>query len=355
MYPPHLPPPTCNVSRHHQWQRLKIIAISTFFGLLAGLSGAAVTVALIWPNSDVTAAFVSRIPRSAVSPLEINDLVVRQLAGTTFEIYKKASLMSGVQYLAPADRLATGVVGVSSGWLIAAMPENDRGLVSDWQVLGEDGAVYGVAKVLLDSRAGLTYVKLTPSVNARGSQEQFRVAQFESTLIEPGVVFVWQAGTWVPTVLQTIGAVGAPAPHHDMVTALRYELADAFPRGSVVMTSKGVVVGMVTSDTQVVPTVSVVSMLSGIDDRTSITYPTFGLEGWFSDEWPLIVGGERVTGFLVSRVNGKAPLKRGDIIQEVNGRPVDFATWWSTRGDNEVVVEVLRAGDSLTVTLPRSS
>ena len=50
LYPPHLPPPSCNLETHRRLRRLKILGAATFFGLIAGLTGASMMIAWIWPG-----------------------------------------------------------------------------------------------------------------------------------------------------------------------------------------------------------------------------------------------------------------------------------------------------------------
>lgn len=350
MYPPHLPPPTCDVSQHRQWQRLKLIGVATFFGLLAGLSGAAVTIAFIWPNSDVTTAIVSRIPRPG-GEVTLSNTTARQLNDTTFQVYRKISITQGIRHLSPADHIATAAVGVSSGWLVALIDGYD-GSTSSWRVLGPNGSLYSVVRALPDTETGLVYFQIAP-LRRDGGDEQYKVSQFANTLALPSVVFVSQAGSWVQSSVRTLASGSTVSTHSDLATALRFMLGGSFPNGSAVVDAEGVVLGFVANNTTVVPAVSVVTMLSGIDSRTRLSYPSIGVEGWYSEEWPLLVGNERVDGFVVSKVIGESLLKKSDIIREVNGRPMTFATWWALRNDREVTVGVLRQHQMVTLTLSR--
>lgn len=351
MYPPHLPPPTCNVEQHRQWRRLKYILVATFFGLLAGVTGAAVAVAFIWPYSDVTTAIVSRIPRFEAAA-KLNEGTARQLAGTVFEVYKKSTTVGGVQYVAPQDRLGSAVVGVSSGWLVASVPVYD-GSFKEWRVLGETGNLYRVERALLDRETGLIYLKIASVRLEVGSQEQLKVVQFASTMNNPSVAFVRENGGWMPTSVLGVAAGDVLVGHHDLTTAWRTILGGQFHDGSAVVAPDGTVLGFVEAGNRVVPALSAVSMLTGIEERTSLSYPSIGVEGWFNEEWPLLIGGERVDGFFVSRVVGKTPLKRGDVLSQVNGRPVTFQNWWSLRNEREVTVEVLRQRQTILITLIR--
>lgn len=351
MYPPHLPPPTCNVSQHRQWQRLKLIGVATFFGLLAGLTGAAVTIAFIWPNSDMSTAIVSRIPRLAGDTV-LSERVKRQLGDTTFNVYKKTTVMNGVQYFVPADHLFTAAVGVSSGWLVGLFPNFDGSTTTSWRVVGPNNTMYQVVRVLPDPATGLIYFKIAP-LRRDTFEEQFKVSQFANTLSGPAAVFVSHGGSWVPTIIRTLAAGPVVAAHPDLTTALRYVLGSSFPNGSVVTDEDGVVIGFVEDSTQVVPALSAVTMLTSIDSRSTVNYPSIGVEGWYSEEWPFAISAEMVTGFVVQKVSVKSDLKKGDIITEVNGRPMTFSTWWALRNDREFTVEVLRQRETITLTITR--
>lgn len=351
MYPPHLPPPTCNVDQHRQWRRLKYIGVATFFGLLAGVSGAAVAVAVIWPYSDVTTAIVSRVPRGEVSA-RLSESSARQLSGAVFEIYKKVATVNSVQYVSPQDRLGSGVVGISSGWLVASVPGFD-GSFKEWRILGQNGNVYSVERALSDKETGLLYMMIKPVRREIGSQEQLKVVQFALNVEHPSVAFVFKNGGWAPSAVVAVSAGDNLTPHHDLTTALRYVLDSDFQDGSVVVGSDGVVLGFVADGNEVAPALGAVAMLTGIEERTSLSYPSLGVEGWYNEEWPLIVSGERVDGFFVSRVVGRTPLRRGDIVREVNGRTVSFQTWWALRNEREVTVEVWRQHQKILITLMR--
>ena len=351
MYPPHLPPPTCNVEQHRQWRRLKYIGVATFFGLLAGVTGAAVAVAFIWPYSDVTTAIVSRIPRFETSA-KLNEETARLLAGTIFEVYEKSVMIGAVQYVAPQDRLGSAVVGVSAGWLVASVPDFD-GSFKDWRVLSETGNLFQVERVLPDHDMGLLYIKIKPLRPEAGSQEQLKVVQFASTVASPSLAFVRESGGWMPANVLGVAAGDVLVGHSDLTTALRIILGGRFRDGSVVVSSDGTVLGFVEDSNRVVPALGAVSMLTGIEDRKSLSYPSIGVEGWFNEEWPILIDSERVDGFFVNRVVGKTPLKRGDILSQVNGRPVTFQNWWSLRNEREITVEVLRQRQTILITLIR--
>lgn len=350
MYPPHLPPPTCTIPHHRQWQRLKLIFAATFFGLLAGLTGAIVAIALVWPSNDVTTGFVSRLPRASTDAM-LSDRVVGQLNNTIFQVYRKMSSNQTIGYLAPQDKIGDAVVGVSSGWLVTVLPGDLN--FKDWRILGPNGTLYKVERILSDKYAGLLYIKIASLQEDARTQEQFKVAHFASSPEKPNQVFVRQGGYWEAAAVRSQTAGMLPAAHLDMISVTRLTLNSQFTIGSVVVDEDGVVIGLVGNDQSVVATISVISALTGIETRTAITYPTFGVEGWFSEEWPLIVNGERVTGFLVVKVTGKTPLKKGDIVLEVNDRPVTFSAWWAIRTDQEAKVTVLRNQQSLELALTR--
>ncbi len=347
--PPHLPPQTCVISHHRSWQRIKLVIISTLFGALAGLTTAALFAAFFTTFTLSPEGFV--VTSHTTPEGSVSEAVNRRVASTVFTLYKKSSTLGGVTYLDPTDRLAEAVVGVSSGWLVASVPAYD-GMFKDWRVVGEEGALFEVTKVLYDKYLGLAYVRVERLLPAGdSSEEQLKVALFTTSFDAPSVVFVRRGGELVPTRLVPADSRLFTA-HLDTVPTARYTLRDSFPAGSVVVNADGAVLGFVRQDNRLIPTATVGSILAGISDRPVVTYRTLGVEGWFSDEAPLYTGAQSFDGLLVTRVlSSSSGLRRGDTIREINGRPVRFETIWYTSNEPTARLKVFRAGKELELTV----
>lgn len=344
--PPHLPPPTSDIAKHHSWQRLKLIGVATFFGLLAGVAGAAVVVALVSSETTAGYGFVITTHPVATAPT-LDAAVLKKIDPTLLTVYSRATTLGNVTTLDPADRLADGVVGVSSGWLVAAMPNYD-GHYKDWRMLGSDGALYRTNKVLFDHRLGLAFVSLMRVTSTSDvADAPFKVAVFSSVSDIPTTVFVFQGGRFVASTLLTNKQAGSA--HLEMVPGKTATFSGSFIAGSVVVDGSGEMLGFVADANMFVPAVTVPSLFTGIDDRNSITYLSWGAEGWYSDEKPLLVNGDSIVGFVVSKVAPTSLLRRGDIITEVNGRPTHFGTVWYTQSEPSTRLTVLRSGKKIVL------
>lgn len=351
--PPHLPPPTCNVKQHRDWQNLKVILVATFFGILAGVAGAAIVSVSISENFSFGTGWVVARHGNAATPA-LDGGIVKRMSGTIFTVYSKATILGGVSYFDSTDRLGDGVIGVSSGWLVLPL-SNYSGTFKDWRILSPDQEIYRADRVLYDKQVNLVYIHMARFVAVpQATQEQFKVAPFYTALTLPVNVYVAVGGQWVPT---TLVASKAVRPSHlETVPANTMQVVGNFAPGSLVVDAAGSVVGFVREANTLTPAFAADRVLTGIDERTAITYPTWGVEGWYSSEKPLLVNGVLQNGFLVSKADASSLLKRGDIILTVDGRPADFATVWYTMNDIESTVVVLRNGKQVTlhVTRPRS-
>lgn len=348
--PPHLPPPTCNVKQHRTWQNLKVILMTTFFGMLAGVAGAALVVMSFVQDISLGTSWVIASHGSS-APATLDSAVLKRISGTTFSIYSKASTIGGVSYFDLSDRLSDGVVGVSSGWLVAPL-NSYSGTFKDWRILSDDQEVYRADRVLYDKRVSLAYIHLVRLVALpQATQEQFKVAPLYTSLTSPTTVFVAVGGQWLPATL-VASKITSPS-HLETVPASSVQAVGIFAPGSLVVDTTGSVVGFIREAGALTPAFVVDAVLTGIDDRTTITYPTWGVEGWYSQEKPLLVNGELRTGFLVTKVEVGSVLKRGDIVLSVDGRPADFASVWYTMNTPQSTLVVLRNGKEISLTITR--
>lgn len=348
-FPPHLPPPVCNLSHHHQWQRLKIIGVATFFGLGAGISGAAVLLGWIWPGFGGEDVYLSARRPGILARQSAEDRAVGRMAEKVFSLYQKSGLQNGVRLLNPADHIGDGIVGVTSGWLIAYLPDFD-GRFRDWAIAGPNGSLYRAVKVLSDRRSGVAYIKIArfESSGSVSKAEQFKATTFADAPEKFDDVYVRQGGQW----LSTFAAGDAPAASAesrlDAAPSPAASLSESFKNGSLAVDAQGNFIGFVVNEGALLPATTFTRVLSGIEDRARITYRTLGAEGWFSDRRPLFADGERVSGFLVNRIVApKTALRKGDLILEINGRPMTERNLWYTIGDKSVRLKVLRGGKEI--------
>ena len=343
MFPPHLPPPSSSVARHRQIERLKIIAAAAIFGLLGGLSGAAVMVGWIWPLTvGEEGVFFGR--GSVMTPREQLQAKARlKISDEVFTIYRAVTSAGKVNYFSDTDRLGEGVAAVTSGWVLVYQPNYD-GRGKDWQVVAENGSLFTVSKTLFDKRTGLLYLKVAPKIGGNGSEEQqFKVATFNSSLNQYDEVFVLQDGRWHSSMVNGSAPAG-DSSHLDTASPYLYSITDSFKKGSVVIDGGGNMVGFISADNVVMSLVNENYFLNGIDEKKQLTYPSLGVEGWYSDEKLLIINEEKISGFIVAKVLGNRQFfQKGDIILEVNGRAATRENLWYNPG-TRVRVSVWRGG-----------
>lgn len=352
-FPPHLPPPTCSIPRHRQWQRIKILLVATFFGLCAGISGAAVLIGWVWPGPGESGNWAFTSNSSITSRGQSIDKVRSRMGDTLFTLYAKATTLSGNVSLASGDRVADGVLVVSSGWLLAYVPNFD-GWYKDWVIANQSGALYRAQKVFFDKRSGLVYVKIAAlHPKAPAGQEQFKVAAFADVPQKFDDALAWQDGAWYPTYLLGSAPGAVSDSHLDTAPAEAFVLNSIFKSGTLVVNSDGAVIGFVKNGGLILPVAFTTHFLSSIEGRTAVVYPSLGVEGWFSSEKLLILHDQLSVGFTVNRsVGNRALWRRGDIILEINGRPMTSANVWYTIGEKSVRAKVLRGGKEIDLSVP---
>ncbi len=342
-YPPHLPPPSCSLEKHHQWERLKIVLVATGFGLAAGLSGAAVMLGWIWPKGgegDIWA--INRATNNSAR----GDIIERgesRMSDKIFTIYQKLSSSGGVGYFAPGDKLADAIVITSEGWVVAYLPTFD-GKYKDWRILGERGIVYQAAQALLDHRSGLVYIKLAPPADMKNNQEQFKVVIFSDGVNRLDDVLIFQDGAWQSSF--SLGQTWLPGESHlDTAPRSAYALGDKFKPGAIAIDNQGRVVGFLVKEAVVLPATAITRVLPGIQTNLRLLYPSLGAEGWFSKERPLLANNKRIDGFLVTRVvSSRSLLRKGDILMEINGREINSDNIWYNRNEGKVRLKISRGG-----------
>ncbi|OGH69022.1 MAG: hypothetical protein A2754_00995 [Candidatus Magasanikbacteria bacterium RIFCSPHIGHO2_01_FULL_47_8] len=337
-----MPPPSSNIQNHRRWERLKIVLVASGFGLIAGLSGASIMLGWIWPNSGGDVWSFTRTP-SNLSRLQAIERGESGMADKIFTIYQKLTTVNGAGYFAPGDKVADAVVVTSEGWAVAYLPNFD-GKYKDWRILGARGLVYRADRAVEDRRSGLVYLKLSPPATLQSSQEQFKVVAFSDGVDRLDDVLVFQNSVWYPSF--SLGSVKLLGESHlDTAPGMAYALGTNFKSGAIAVDNQGRFVGFVTKDAVVLPASAIIHVLPGIQTAKNLLYPSLGVEGWFSDERPILANEEQVAGFLVTRVvSAKSALRKGDIIVEVNGRAINSDTLWYNRDETKVRLKVLRAG-----------
>lgn len=340
MFPPHLPAPSSNLKKHQQFERLKIIFVATIFGMLSGLSGAAIMQGWIWPLSNGgDNFFLSRLSTS-VPREQLQNRTQIKIANEIFAIYQKSTTLGAAHNFSESDRVADAVMGVTSGWVVAYVP-NYYGFTKDWIAVAENGSLYNISRALFDKKTGLLYLSLS---RAGVANQQFKVVNFNTDIKQYDEVFVFQDGQWHSSMI-TGQAPRTTDSHLDAASVPTYSLNYKFKAGGIVIDADGNIVGFV-NDRSVLAALPVEDyFLNGIENKKQLTYPSLGVEGWYSDEKLLVINDEKISGFIVNRVlANKQYFQKGDIILKVDGRPADRTNVWNSLLKPSVRVSIWRNG-----------
>ncbi len=354
-YPPHLPAPSCDVSSHRKWQRIKILLAAAVFGLVAGLSGAAIMLGWIWPGwGGGEDWMVSRVNNSWLNRTQLEERVRIEMADRVAVVYARPSSLRDVTYFTDSDKIGEAMVVTSDGWLVMHYLGSTAGYKT-WQVLFND-EVFKITNVLSDSNAGLVYFKLAENKQVAGREGvQFKVVSFENNLVHVGdEVYVLQNGSWQYAIVNQLLSQATKLPHVDSAPVARYSLNIAVNPGEIVIDKTGKSVGVVVENGLILPARYISRVLAGVLEKKIISYPSFGLEGWFNFEQPIIVDTKSLKGFLVTKGSGE--VRNGDVLAEINGQIVDEDNlWYNLNTTSAVRVKISRAGKIIEVELKRKN
>ena len=108
---------------------------------------------------------------------------------------------------------------------------------------------------------------------------------------------------------------------------------------------------ILTEKNSLLPSFYITRILSKLLSQQAISYPSLGVDGWFSEEQPIVFGKEWAQGFMVTNVwSAVNPLRRGDVLMEINGRIVSADNlWYIISGDQTLNAKILRGGKTLDV------
>lgn len=343
--PPHLPPPVCDIKSHREWQRIKIIMAASVFGLIAGITGALMVLGWLWPGYGGGDILTLSGARGNSSGAELDERIRKErINNRVFTVYSQSGAVGAVNYFDPKDRLGEAMVIGSDGWLAMYLPAYN-GVFKKWQVLTQTGSVYSLEKALFDAHTGMVYLKLAAKT---GETITERVMDFNYDLKPFDEIFVYEKNNWARSFLG-YKVWGSPVEAHlDTAPAAFYTLNGSFTPGAIVVTSQGKVAGVVVEDNLLLPNFYITRIMPKVLSQGKVSYPSLGVDGWYGEERPIIVDSEKVNGFLVNRVFGKASLlRRGDVILEINGQIVDPDVLWYNISNNSVQLKVLRNGKYL--------
>jgi len=349
--PPHLPPPSSNIASHKKWQRIEILLAAILFGLLGGISGAAIMLGWIWPNYGGGNTWIISQSNVGLTSKQLEDRIEAKMTDQLATVYQNISVLGGENYLAKEDRLGDAIFTGSDGWLAMYLPAYD-GNYKNWRVLLPNDSVYQVGQVLYDGYSGLTFIKIV-GVNLASSGQEFHVAVFGDKISIGETVFVYQDGKWIGSTVDRLIWQLSAVPHLDTAPVSGYALEQNFKSGSLVIDGQGLVLGIVNNDGEMIPNTYLTRLIPTVLDKETVIYPSLGVEGWFDAEQPIIIKNVRVQGFVVSKILSKNNLlKKGDMIEEINGQIVTPDSLWyniSANQNKEVRLTIFRNGKVIEV------
>jgi len=357
MVSPHLPKPACDVARHHQIQRLKVLFVATFFGLLSGLTGASIILGWIWSGYGGGDVLVTaQQSRLAWSPHQLEERVQKEIASRVVAVYSQQETLAGNNYFSPTNKLGEGVIISSDGWVAMYLPKANI-TARRARVLTTDGAVYELEKTLFDSRSGLLFLKisLAKETDRQRAGGQFAVVSLAEKVEFFDEVFVRERDSWRAVLINSEEWNIWERQHLDNAPAYAWALNGNFSNGSVVINNQGRLAGFMVSDNLFLPAGYLARIMPTVLNAQKVVYASLGVEGWYDLEQPIIIQGQRTAGsFAVSRVvRANSLLRVGDIITEINGQ---IATpenlWYNISGNKTVRLSVWRSGKSMEIEAP---
>jgi hypothetical protein len=338
MTPPHLPPKASNIENHRLWQRLKLLFVIVVVSLIVGASGASIMLGWIWPRFAEGDSWIASYNRPALSKVQLEDHVRQEVSQRMVTVHKGSAVLHSVNYL--NKKIGDGVMLSSDGWLAMYLPQYD-GNFKNILVALQDGSVYQAQNAIWDKYTNILYIKI--------QNEQFKVVRFMDDNDKLDEIFVWQDKNWYHgTVLYPV--FDYKIPHVDTAPTEQYSMNSNFNPGAVAINNQGRVAGFVSEKNFLIPSTYVTRMLSKVLSQQIVSYPSLGVEGWFSEEQAIFAvpesktkAGEQIQGFLVSGVISPSQLRKGDVIREINGDIVSFENLWYIISNNEnVSLRILR-------------
>jgi S1-C subfamily serine protease len=347
MIPPHLPPPASNINKHKKWQHIKIFIMAACFGVIGGGSGAAMMIGWVWPIVDNNNQWVTPYFQSSFYRVQLEEKTREEMKDRMATVYRDVSDLSGVNYFSSDNKIGDAAIVSSDGWVVAYNPfENST--VKNPQIISSSGKVLKIDRSLYDRNTGLSFFKIS------ASSSLYKQVEFGENFEVGDDAFVFQDREWEHSLISRRLITSKDTFHLDGAPILFYTLSSNFKPGSWVLNKQGRLIGVITEDQQMLPSRFITSLLPSILTKQSLAYQSFGVEGSFSEQQPIVSGGTSISGFMVNQVIAKtSPLKKGDVLLEINNEIVnpDFL-WYTLKNNSEAKIKILRQGKNITITVP---
>jgi hypothetical protein len=183
--------------------------------------------------------------------------------------------------------------------------------------------------------------------------DQDRVVAFADPPVIGDDVFVQENGAWSQASIENVATALSTGSHLDAAPTSGYSLSRTFSVGAPAFSRQGKLIGFVVGGNTVLPATSFAPIVTSVLSGQGIRYRSLGIEGWFNEEQPIVVGGERKQGFLVNKISSKtSPFKRGDVVIAINNQIVTQSILWHTITVSDTYsVTVVRSGKKVSFTV----
>lgn len=322
---------------------MKILGIVVVFGILAGMSGSAMMLGWIWPSVEPS-AWVSQYTRPGFSKDQLEDRVASEAVSKILSVHRGTIGSGAVNSL--SKKIGDALVIGSDGWLALYFPSY-AGDFKNLNALSSSGTVFQPVSAVFDKYTGILYLKLDSG--------QFKIFGFGNDLANLDDVFVYQ-DYWRHAVVVNREYSAISMPHLDASPILAFELDQQFAPGSIAINNQGRIVGLISGRGLLLPSAYITNVMPQVLSKKTISYLSLAVEGWFSDEQPIIRQDEKIGGFMVAKVLNQGNLiKKGDVILEIEGRVVTPENlWYNILNNKTFKTKVLRNGKEIELELKTS-
>lgn len=348
---PHLPQKSSSIPMHNLWINIRFTIYVGVIGLLAGITGALVSMAWLEPEvvgSNQNILFVNKVT-------EENDLTTwsktpsllaaKRLEYSTINIFDKS--LSVVNNFYPQNAFLGRVAMLTSnGWGVFYYPEFNKNNLNNWLALDSQGIEYKIENTIFDNERGFVYVKFVGN--------NFRVMSFPNwnNFTHGSKVWVSNYNVWKERQLgDTI--VVTTDPHLVTEQYSRLRLEPETESGNIVMTEEGHFVGFVDKEGLLQTAWYAEFQLPNLLEKGDFIKSKVDFEGYFVERHGISsIDATPGKGFFVTNLGkNNTNLKKNDIIVSVNNLPLDSHNLWKTilMSEKDLSLVVWRNGQEITI------
>jgi len=347
MLPPHLPEKKETNFDPRSLRRIKILIITVFFALLAGMTGALMVLGWVWPYVGEGDSWALSQNRNLLPKGQLEERVKTEMSSRVGVVYDKQKDYYGLNYFDKIDELTQAILVSSDGWMVAYYPTY-TGYYKNWKIVLEN-EVFNIEESYFDDLSGFLFMKLED----KGSDKQFKVVGFEENY--PNLnqdLYVDYNNDWDLTWVEGINYTSAEEIHYDITPTLFYELNKNYDTGSVVINDQGRVIGFVNEKGLFNSILNLTRILPKVLSGEELSYESLGVAGWYSLEKPIVYEDKLIDGFMVSRItDSRSVLKLGDVVLSIDKNIVKpDEIWYIIKNSEMVEIEVLRNGKTIILT-----